>query len=633
MEKHPVGFTCRGITLVVAFLATMPTCAAGVRSQISIAADRVTVNEGGSICITARITPQKSQIAQKTRATRLWPYVNGRQWGAAEETSRTGEASFLLPLPLPGVATIRVSTSGPKTTPFPVGRRPSPGAEMSNTLTIHVHRRRFAALGGRHHLVGIEYESWWRTWNLAEAIPLVGRYAPDNRMVIRQHALWFDQMGINYILSDWSFMLNTCPHHWNSNAVGVPDMIKSTDALFETYAKMRRSGIPTPKVVLMLGFNCHTFSTREINEQMDWIYKHYVKNPRFSGIWLYYRLKPLILILNGGGPAVLAGKPPIAHKDFTVRWVGAQLQNSPDIAKAGYWSWMDGSDPPIPTFSEGRCEALTVTPAYFDTPANWRLHGGWLGKLARPREHGVTYLRELRAAFQYRPHFLTIGQWNEFATQATGHSYSPGHHIYQDCYSPSRSNDIEPTSLTARGYRGKGGWGFYYLNLTRAFVQLYRTRQPQNGVLVVAPLAQAALETRHVKVQWGYIGKMPTSFTLLLDGKPIAADVPSSARSYKLDLNGFSPGEHRIQVLANGVARYFRIPLRHVCLRTPTSSIGASEAFDLPPRPHLTPGRAEAGPSHGRFKNLGKVRDIRMLAGGSSLHRDIGNRCCPTQSN
>lgn len=617
MKPHSVSFTCRVIALAVTFLATMPTYGAAVRPQISIAADRKSVNEGGSISITARVIPWNSLAIQESKPTHLlWPYVNGRQWGAPEETNHAGRASFLLPLPLAGLATIRVSTVGPKATPFPVGHRAPSGAEMSNTLTVKVHRRRFTAPRGRHHLVGIEYESWWRTWNLAEAIPLVGRYAPDNRMVIRQHALWFDQMGINYILSDWSFMLNTCPHHWNLNAVGVPNMIRSTDALFETYAKMRRDGIPTPKVVLMLGFNCHTFSTREINEQMKWIYTHYVTNPKFTGIWLYYKLKPLILILNGGGPSVLAGKPPIKQKEFTVRWVGAQLQNSPNIVKAGYWSWMDGSDPPIPTFSGGKCEALTVTPAYFDTPADWQLHGGWLGKLARPRENGVIYLRELMAAFQYRPHFLTICQWNEFATQATGHSYSPGHHIYQDCYSPARSNDIEPTSITARGYRGNGGWGFYYLNLTRAFVQIYRERQPQSGVLVIAPLSQAALESRQIKVHWGYIGKIPASFTMLLDGKPIAADIPSVARYYKLDLVGIAPGEHRIQLVANGVYSCLRISCRRVSRRMRAAPVSARQAFFMPPRgTHRTSftGQNKSDLQRGHFVNLNKIRESREL--------------------
>ena len=39
-----------------------------------------------------------------------------------------------------------------------------------------------------------------------------------------------------------------------------------------------------------------------------------------------------------------------------------------------------------------------------------------------------------------------------------------------DSYSVEYSDDYEPVSLTAPGFRGdNGGWGFYYLNLTEAF--------------------------------------------------------------------------------------------------------------------------------------------------------------------
>ena len=44
------------------------------------------------------------------------------------------------------------------------------------------------------------------------------------------------------------------------------------------------------------------------------------------------------------------------------------------------------------------------------------------------------------------------------------------------------SNDIEPTSLTECGYvrpgdSGCGGWGFYYLNLLAATLDLYRNAE------------------------------------------------------------------------------------------------------------------------------------------------------------
>ncbi|MGC9261883.1 MAG: hypothetical protein ACP5I8_17645, partial [Phycisphaerae bacterium] len=52
----------------------------------------------------------------------LWPYVNGRQWGAPAKLDRHGVARLMIPLPQPGTARIRVAASGPEGASFPVGQ-------------------------------------------------------------------------------------------------------------------------------------------------------------------------------------------------------------------------------------------------------------------------------------------------------------------------------------------------------------------------------------------------------------------------------------------------------------------------------------------------------------------------------
>jgi len=37
---------------------------------------------------------------------------------------------------------------------------------------------------------------------------------------------------------------------------------------------------------------------------------------------------------------------------------------------------------------------------------------------------------------------------------------------------------IEPTQINACGIRGCGGWGYYYMNLTKALISLYRKETP-----------------------------------------------------------------------------------------------------------------------------------------------------------
>lgn len=57
-----------------------------------------------------------------------------------------------------------------------------------------------------------------------------------------------------------------------------------------------------------------------------------------------------------------------------------------------------------------------------------------------------------------------------------------------DSYSVEYSDDYEPVSLTAPGFRGdNGGWGFYYLNLTRALVEIYNGQADDVTVMAVAP--------------------------------------------------------------------------------------------------------------------------------------------------
>ncbi len=466
---------------------------------------------------------------------------------------------------------------------FPVGRPLPPRALISNTVSVRVMARKLTVSAHRRHLVGMEYEPWFTplnaTWSTAEAIPLLGKYSSFNPAVIRQHALWLDQMGIHYILIDWSNNL-WGKTRFSQRPPGAKQLIAATTLLLKTYAQMRRHGLATPQVTLLLGLdNGPVTTTTAINGEMAWIYRKYIQNPRFAGLWLYYHKKPLIVPFNGGGPAFLAGRlaagePPINTRDFTIRWMASQLQSAPGMARAGYWSWMDGSIQPIPTYHHGKCEALTITPAFF-------ANGGWLAPSARARDNGFTYIREFKAALQYRPHFLTICQWNEFAGQPIDHGYGPQHNNYVDCYNLHLNNDIEPTSLTACAYRGCGGWGFYYLNLTRACINLYHQKVPRTTVLAIGSPDRNALVTgRTLHVRWACIGKPPQSFTLLLDGRKIASHIRSAVRAYTVKTADLKPGRHELVLRANGAVSVFALSYRGVAhqLNRPIPTV-ARETF------------------------------------------------------
>ena len=538
------------------------------KPSITIQSNRSWIGEGRSVVVTATV---KTSTRQKQIADlRLWPYVNGRQWGAAEKTNRRGWAKFIIPLPDVGISRIQVAEKGSAGLAFPVGRPLSKQAQTSNIVSVRVTARKFTVPSHRHHLVGMDYEPWFTplnaTWNTAEAIPLLGKYSSFNPLVIRQHALWLDQMGINYILIDWSNNL-WGKTRFNQRPPNARQLISATTLLLKTYAQMRRQGIATPQVTLLLGLvNGPPTTTTALNGELAWIYRKYIRNPHFAGLWLDDHRKPLIVIFNGGGPAFLAGKlaagePPINTHNFTVRWMASQLQATPGMAHAGYWSWMDGSIRPVPTYHGGQCEALTITPAFFAA-------GGWLAPPARARDNGFTYVREFKAALRYRPRFLNICQWNEFAGQSIGHGYGPRHNNYVDCYDKHLNNDIEPTSLTACAYRGCGGWGFYYLNLTRACINVYHQKVPQTTVLAIgSPDRNAAVSGKTLRVRWACIGKPPRSFTVLIDGRQIGGVINRAARAYNVRLKGLKPGRHELTLRANGAMSLFRLSYTHQARR------------------------------------------------------------------
>ena len=529
--------------------------------NIHIQARRSTIHLGGSVVIRCRVTSTGRSVA----GIQVWPYVDGRQWGAPENTGVGGLVDVVIPLPYPGTARIQLTTDGPTNAIFPVGLPLTSGAPVSNTVAVNVLPVIRTPPVHPRHLVGIEYEPWFTPmmmrWQTAEAVPLIGRYNSFDPAVVRQHALWFDRMGINYILIDWTNNL-WGDHHFNQINPRFKQLIASTTFLMKTYARMRQEKLAVPKITLLLGLKNgpHT-TTTAINEEMQWVDDHYIRNPDYRRLWLDYHHKPLMIIFNSGGPAFLArklsrGEPPINTRHFTIRWMSSQLQNRPQLARMKYWSWMDGTTRPVSTWDGTTCEALTITPAFFAA-------GGWLAPPARGRDNGFTYVREFNTALRDRPHFLNICQWNEFAGQPVGRGYGVHHNIYMDCYNVHFNNDIEPTSLTDCGCRGCGGWGFYYYNLTRAFLELYHKHDPKTTLVVFGRPGRDAVEKgSQMKVRWACAGKAPSSFTLRLDGHVIAHNLPADTRSFHLNLRGLKPGRHALTLLANGARSDFKLSYR-----------------------------------------------------------------------
>lgn len=466
----------------------------------------------------------------------LLPFVNGRRWGAHERPDSKGRATFYLPLPNPGPAHVQV-LAFPSDTDHWMGLadpglllagQPMPASGIrSNVVELEVTRRVLSAAkdlspprAPSGTIFGMQWEPWFtggvQRWHTAQAVPLVGFYDSYNRDVIRQHVLWFMDLGLDFIMPDWSNHIWGCTH-WNERSNGVNALLHATQLALETLAEMRAEGLPVPQVALMPGLSNGPPATMgALNEELDWIYHNYLRNPRFEGLWQTFGGppddKPLVVVLDTGAvahpkgtaasafripffkqtlgmseaeldanvfAAFRAAQGPADDTHFTVRWMSSQNQTTRHH-ELGYWSWMDGViDPPV-TYLDGVAEAVTVTPSFFNAR-------GWTGPLAAGRRGGATYLETFKVALAHRPKVVLLHQFNEYSGQPPGHGYGPDHDIYVDTYSVELSDDLEPVSLTAAGYRGDmGGWGFYYLNLTRALMDLYR-HQADDCTLLAGP--------------------------------------------------------------------------------------------------------------------------------------------------
>ena len=137
---------------------------------------------------------------------------------------------------------------------------------------------------------------------------------------------------------------------------------------------MRDEGLQVPLISLMPGLSNGPPATIEaLNEQLDWIYQDYVRNPRFRKLWQIWDGKPLVIILDTGAMGTKKARTESAFRvpffkqtltfnganeasmdimrqeqssvddtRFTVRWMSSQNQLTRHN-EFGYWSWMDGS--------------------------------------------------------------------------------------------------------------------------------------------------------------------------------------------------------------------------------------------------------------------------------------------------
>jgi len=408
-------------------------------------------------------------------------------------------------------------------------------------------------------LIGMQYESFFTPhnvggWETAEAIPILGKYSSYDVQVIKKHEEWFERLGIDWLLLDWSNMLWMKPA-WEEHREATKELEDATDLLFKTYSQLEREGKHPPKLVIMLGLQNGppvSNAVQRLNGIIAWTKKNLLDKPEYKDLWLYYHGKPLLTILfNVALPCGEIAKQTsgVMAPDWTVRWMGSQLQAT-KVEKCGFWSWMDGTIRQVVTYDQGNAEEVVVTPSCFPPPKFW------LDPHTVGRDHGAPYLESWKVAFEARPKFIQIHQWNEFAGQKEGEGYGPQHDVYGDEYNLELSDDLEPTRMDECAYRGCGGWGYYYLNLTKALISVYRNETPDITVMAVSgPFQAAEVKEKRLRLKWAVVGKQPDSYTVEVDGKKVAEGVRGEEET--LELAGLKAGKHRVRVVAEGAHTYF----------------------------------------------------------------------------
>jgi hypothetical protein len=422
-------------------------------------------------------------------------------------------------------------------------------------------------------LIGMQYENWFTPhnaiWDTAEGIPTLGKYSSTDPNILRKHFEWFDNLGIDWLLIDWSNMLWSKPA-WEAHQGATRELEETVAVMFKTAAQLQREGKYAPKMVFMIGLQNGPpvpDGMKRLNGIIASIKANYLDNPAYKNLWLRYDGKPLLTILYfpsdpcGQLKSDLA-KSTLQAPDWTVRWMASQLQYN-HANSCGMWSWMDGDIRQAVTQHNGKAEEVVVTPSCFQLPSK-----GWTHPTATGRDHGAPYIDSWRVAFESRPKFIQIHQWNEFAGQQEGSGMPddywpktakqqpPKTQIYGDEYNLELSDDMEPTRMTGCAYRGCGGWGYYYMNLTKALISLYRGETPDATVMALsAPFQPTAIKGDHVPLRWSVLGKNPNGYTVSVDGQPVAHGLGGSG--YNLDCAKLAKGKHRITLLAEGAKTYY----------------------------------------------------------------------------
>jgi len=359
----------------------------------------------------------------------------------------------------------------------------------------------------------MEYEAWFGPaavgFEWSNSQPLLASVSMQNAglkgydsadpLVIRQHAAWLEQMGIDGVLVDLtnglncSFMQAWAPYCGQANWDSFQAIKSSTANLYPAFTQL---GTPLKIVPLVGGgdpayFDLDSNGKTPIEEELDYFSALIAQYTDRSVI---YNGKPLV-VAYVGAPQSLDPTAPwrkmqaiaAEYPNLTIKLMAAFIDDQPTLwdnasGLAGlrevnplnpFWSWVDRLNPvrqllPSYLIAQAKPDNLTVAMA---TPSRQNGWGNATTKVYDPEDglnqNGSTFNSFMSYADQLQPSILIVHQFNEFS---------------ENGWDVATDTDIEPSTLT----------GMASLNEVQEGIASYRLALIPNSVPPVTVSAGAS---------------------------------------------------------------------------------------------------------------------------------------------
>ncbi|MFR5871633.1 MAG: hypothetical protein ACLUEV_08580 [Alistipes sp.] len=216
--------------------------------------------------------------------------------------------------------------------------------------------------------VGIAYTSWMDNdiWGNTWGMPALGRYDSRDRRVMRKHAEWLTDAGVDFIWLDWSNNVTYDPDEFWVG--GKQDLIEDATAiLFDEYYKLGKVGMKHPKISIFIGVTGAPEAADDgrLQKKADQVYDMYANNPKYKDMMQLYLGKPLLVVYVDTPSPWQNGTPEWNDDRFTVRWMTGYVSEQPSlrtedrVSKYGYWAWEDRGEQTYPIY-DGKPETMVV---------------------------------------------------------------------------------------------------------------------------------------------------------------------------------------------------------------------------------------------------------------------------------